>query len=132
MNGTELYAMMFRPIWEDAQLKLRGKQTLLRKLNSKQIYKEGKPQLAKSVLLVLEHAIARGQGTSGGGGRNGKWDGKLSVEHILPQVHLLSLRPGRLHSGCHKRSCFAAEKHSSYLIGYTNISSFHKTTRSDA
>lgn len=90
MRSAGVYVSIFQPVWTDAQFELQGKHKLLMKLNGINVYKrDGK--LAKSVLLVLEHALAVGDGGSGSGGHSCRWQGRFSVEHIMPQVNTVHI-----------------------------------------
>jgi len=86
LKPSKVFESLFLPIWQESDNGLKGKQKLLRRLNSMNVYSKSSPKLSKSVLLVLEHQLAFGKATAGTGGYIRRWGGTFSTEHILPQV----------------------------------------------
>lgn len=60
-----------------------GRIRLIRQLYMKGVYKQ-KSRVAKAVLLGLE--VAGDHNGSADGLKNTTWEGKLELEHLLPQV----------------------------------------------
>jgi len=89
-DSATVYTDFFRAVWEGPKYKLGGKQTLMKSLNARNVYKVGNPKLAKSILIVVEHQLAVGPATAGSGGHSRHWDGIFSIEHIMPQVLVAS------------------------------------------
>ena len=87
LNPGQVTSTVFEPVWR-AHFDGNGKVQLLTEINKSFLYKLGSGSWAKAVLLVVEHILSAGRGTSGSGGRGSHWDGTLSIEHILPQVRL--------------------------------------------
>lgn len=83
---AEVYAQVFRGVWLSTE-GFGGKQKLLQAVKGRDLYKNGNNKHAKAVLLAVEHQLATGDRlTAGAGGYSRRWEGTLSVEHIMPQV----------------------------------------------
>ncbi|KAA6429721.1 MAG: hypothetical protein FRX49_00155 [Trebouxia sp. A1-2] len=82
---AEVYAQVFRGVWLSTE-GFGGKQKLLQAVKGRDLYKNGNNKHAKAVLLAVEHQLATGDRlTAGAGGYSRRWEGTLSVEHIMPQ-----------------------------------------------
>ncbi len=83
---------LFHSVWTSFP-KAKGKIECLKVLNVVDLYREGATELANTVLPAVEHQQKAGQSNWP---VKHLWDGKISVEHIMPQVmssntHLLDV-----------------------------------------
>lgn len=82
---TSMYNMVFKNVWLNTE-GFGGKQRLVNAIKGKDLYNSNNKK-AKAVLLAVEHQLASGNlNKSGAGGNSRRWEGVLSVEHIMPQV----------------------------------------------
>ncbi len=95
LQPIQMYHQVFRDVWLNEGFG--GKQRLLKSLKGRDLYRNGNNKTAKAVLLAVEHQLASGnrnrntsgnrnRNTAGAGGYSRRWEGILSVEHIMPQV----------------------------------------------
>ena len=84
---ASMYETVFKGIWDSEGFG--GKHRLLKAIKGRDLYQGSNNKKAKAVLLVVEHQLAGGNvNGAGAGGYSRRWEGVLSVEHIMPQVCL--------------------------------------------
>ena len=87
LQPSKMFDQVFRDVWLNTE-GFGGKQRLLKAVKGRDLYKNGNNKHAKAVLLAVEHQLASGNSIgAGAGGYSRRWEGTLSVEHIMPQVY---------------------------------------------